>query len=230
MPRKGGESVQLTTGPHDDFAPSWSPDGKSIAFHSSRNGNRDIYVMRADGTAVQQVTSDQAQERYPDWSPDGGSLTFYSDKTRGQEVFIVTQERGVWGKPRQVTSSKEGSRFPRWSPDGHSLAYIDISKGLAVISPNGRDLRLLQPVEHNPANVIYLAWAADSQTIYFKAPQSVYRGSLWSIPFAGGSPKHLVEFDDSRSSPRYEFDSDGKELFFTMTERESDIWLLELRK
>jgi len=49
-----------------------------------------------------------------------------------------------------------------------------------------------------------------------------------SGPF--GTPRHPVEFDDFRKCPRYEFGTDRKEVFFTTTERESDIWVLELRR
>ena len=224
IPREGGQPEQLTTDPSDDFLPAWSRDGHSIAFHSFRNGNRDIYVMSADGTGQQQVTSDPAQERYPQWSPDGRSLTFFSDKTRRQEIYTVTRENGGWGQPRQLTSS-EGAQVPRWSPDGESIAYIDLVKGLSVISPTGRTLRHLVNVRP-PFDPKFVAWSGDSKTIYYKA--GTLRGSFWSVPASGGSPTQLVQFDDARNFARIEFDLLEKELFFTMTQRESDIWILEL--
>src|SRR5881296_2124079 len=52
-------------------------------------------------------------------------------------------------------------------------------------------------------------------------------GHLWSVPAAGGAPTRLV---DSKEPDRIEFATDGKEFFFSLTERESDLWILKLRK
>jgi Tol biopolymer transport system component len=223
IPRTGGIPQQLTSDPSDDFVPSWSPDGKSIAFFSFRNGSRDIYVMDADGRNQQRITSDPADERYPDWSPDGQDLTFFSKKTGHLEIYVVSKRNGAWGQPRQVTSSN-GAQFPRWSPDGRTIAYVDLVNGVSVISPNGQSQKHLVPVR--PIQPKSVAWGNDSQTIYFIA--GAYQSSLWSVPATGGSPSHLVQFDDSHNFTRAEFDTDGKDFFFTMTERESDIWILQL--
>jgi TolB protein len=45
----GAEPIQLTTDPAGDYAPSWSPDGRAIVFHSFRHGNRDVFTMSDDG-------------------------------------------------------------------------------------------------------------------------------------------------------------------------------------
>ena len=72
-------------------------------------------------------------------------------------------------------------------------------------------------------------WAPDGRRIYYKALDAEGRASLWSIPTEGGEPKLLVRFDDpNRPSSRAEFATDGKRLYFTISERESDIWQMEL--
>lgn len=135
MLRSGGDPERLTTNPADDAIPSWSADGKFVAFHSHRNGNRDIYVISADGSSEEQVTRDPAEERFADWSPDGQRLMFWSDKNGRNELYIVSKENGGWGKPRQLTT--DGSAiWPRWSPDGRFIAYIAARPdgGVALIS------------------------------------------------------------------------------------------------
>ena len=52
-----------------DQDPAWSPDGSKIAFESDRDGNYEIYVMNADGTAQHNLTNDGAYDRDPAWSP-----------------------------------------------------------------------------------------------------------------------------------------------------------------
>lgn len=226
MPRTGGPAEQLTHSSQDDFQPNFSPDGRFIAFYSFRNGNRDIYVMSPDGTNQQQVTRDPAQERYPDWSPDGQSLVFFSDRTGQDEVYCVSQENGKWGLPVQLTSTKNGAMNPRWSPNGNTIVYGDLLKGMCLISPEGKDIRILAAKQAD-LWPLYFAWSGDSKTIYFRAADDRYRWSIFSVPSGGGIPRMLVRFEDFA---RYEFATDDKNFFFTATERESDIWVLRLER
>jgi Tol biopolymer transport system component len=64
-----GTHRALTAGHSDEFAPAWSPDGRRIAFLSDRDGNDQLYVMRADGTGIVRLTSGQADKEAPAWRP-----------------------------------------------------------------------------------------------------------------------------------------------------------------
>jgi Tol biopolymer transport system component len=103
--------------------------------------------------------------------------------------------------------------------------------GLWLISPSGAAPRLLVDTR-DPAVApapLLAQWSPDGRTIYFKALDAEGRTSLWAIPEAGGQPRLLVRFDDlSRPSSRPEFATDGKRFYFTTSERESDIWQMEL--
>jgi hypothetical protein len=63
------ECVQITTGPWTDQSPSWSPDGSQLAFSSTRDGNAEIYVMRADGSAQTRITRNSVADVTPTWRP-----------------------------------------------------------------------------------------------------------------------------------------------------------------
>src|SRR3972149_4877919 len=65
--------------PWDGF-PAWSPDGGRIAFYSANDLQRDIYVARADGSGLANLTDDPAEDALPAWSPDGARIAFYSDR------------------------------------------------------------------------------------------------------------------------------------------------------
>ena len=80
----------MTANEAGDFQPAWSPDGKTIAFDSDRDGDREIYVMDADGANVRQLTSNDRFDGVPTWSPDGSYIAFQSDRDgEGQEIYMM---------------------------------------------------------------------------------------------------------------------------------------------
>ena len=75
----GKNPRRLTNSRHNDVSPSWSPDGKRIAFSSKRDGGvtSEIYVMDADGGNPQRLTNNGHDDYSPSWSPDGELIVFY---------------------------------------------------------------------------------------------------------------------------------------------------------
>ena len=74
-----------------------------------------------------------------------------------------------------------------------------------------------------------VVWGRDGRTIYYKAHDLQGRASLWAVSAAGGRPRQLVRFDDpERQSTRRDFATDGTRLFFTIDDRQSDIFVAEL--
>jgi dipeptidyl aminopeptidase/acylaminoacyl peptidase len=67
MNADGSGQRRLTRSPAGDSEPSWSPDGRRIAFHSDRGSNDDIYVMNADGSKQRRLTQSSAEEIFPSW-------------------------------------------------------------------------------------------------------------------------------------------------------------------
>jgi len=73
---KGGEATPLAMHQEYDYNPVWSPDGKTIAFASLRNGNADIYVISAKGGMAKRVTTNSANEIPTSFTPDGKNILF----------------------------------------------------------------------------------------------------------------------------------------------------------
>ena len=69
MNADGSGQTRLTDNDRSDFEPAWSPDGAMIVFISTRDGNREIYVMNADGTGLTRLTNDATFDYEPAWSP-----------------------------------------------------------------------------------------------------------------------------------------------------------------
>jgi len=144
-----GEARQLTAGQANDSTPSWSPDGKRIAFLSNRADKPQIYVIAVDGGEAQVLTSlPQGVGGGPVWSPDGKYIAFtappqgeprapnapyrvtrhiyrsdgigYLDDT-AQSIYIIAAEGG---EARQLTKDGCQNVNPQWSPDGQQILYL----------------------------------------------------------------------------------------------------------
>ena len=75
-----GRVTTLIGGPTADLRPSWSPDGRRLAFMSNRDGNFEIYLADANGSNVRRLTEDPGNDFNPDWSPDGKAIAWNSDR------------------------------------------------------------------------------------------------------------------------------------------------------
>jgi len=91
----GSHPEQLTSfgGPATN-RPRWSPDGKQIVFYSDAKGNRDIYVIRADGSVPKQLTTNLSIDTNPGWSADGKWIYFSSERGGQHQVWKVPVEGG----------------------------------------------------------------------------------------------------------------------------------------
>jgi TolB protein len=231
MPRTGGEPELLSPDSGDAFMPAWSPDGREVAYYGFRGGRRRLFVVPAIGGAASPVVADSGNQRFPDWSPDGRRLVYHSDRTGRFELYTVARTAdGRWSTPRQRTT--DGGQDARWSPDGRAIAYLR-NGGLWVISPDSGAPRLVVD-NMDPAvrPVPLLAqWSFDGRALFYKALDAAGHASLWSVPAEGGTPRLLVRFDgDARPSPRAEFAVDASRFYFTVAERESDIWQMALSR
>jgi TolB protein len=93
MPSAGGELRRLTTDPANGMYPSWSPDGRRLAFMSWRNGKTELFTMNADGSDQQPLVSmDRGDAVDPRWSPDGSTIAFVHlpDGMNGSAAVICT--------------------------------------------------------------------------------------------------------------------------------------------
>jgi Tol biopolymer transport system component len=137
-----GEVAKLTHNDSDDAEPVWSPDGTRIAFISKRDGNWEIYVMNADGSAQQNLSHSPADDEQPAWSPDGKEIAFTSDRDNGLEELYVMDAGGT--AVRELTNVPTGKSRPVWSPDSRSIAFINRSdQGIYVMHADGTRMRRL---------------------------------------------------------------------------------------
>lgn len=118
-------------------APTWSPDGKEIAFASDRDGHYGVYVMRADGTHSRRIIVSKAGDASPSWSPDGRLIVF----SRGVDGLYVMGADGR--RVRRLTHAQfTKDRDPAWSPDGERIVFVrqelGVGSALFMVRPDGR--------------------------------------------------------------------------------------------
>ncbi|HSB37357.1 MAG TPA: S9 family peptidase, partial [Thermoanaerobaculia bacterium] len=153
-----GKSVQvLTTGDADELLPSWSPDGKTIAFvskrlaESDRTDNWDIWAIEPrPGAAPRQVTTDPRSDADPSWSsrpawsPDAKSIAYVQggpDKLIYYGLHRLAVVPAAGGDPRILTASTDlNVQYPHYTADGASILFTleeDQAVGLAKIASAG---------------------------------------------------------------------------------------------
>lgn len=120
VPIEGGPAKRLTDEIYEIAQPDWSPDGKTIAFQSYRDGNFHVWTIGADGRGLKQLTKGTFDCREPRWSPDGKTIAFSSDRGGRYGVHLLDVASGG------ITAFSSGptDEFePSWSPDGKSIAF-----------------------------------------------------------------------------------------------------------
>ncbi|MBP2647138.1 MAG: hypothetical protein H6Q77_762 [Gemmatimonadetes bacterium] len=227
-----GDPVRLTRDPAGDYYPSESPDGRWIAFYSLRYGSRDIMVMPTDGGAPQRVTTDTLDELWPRWSPDSRSLIYaledQSNRSGLNGMYVILRDTsGLWGQPRRVSLI---ANEPAWSPDGRTLLVAFDPVVWAIPAQGGPQRQIYAPRPGTDDPGIEVAqWMPDGQTLVMKSHDQNDIASFWSMPAAGGQLRLLGRLEDpSRASPRDELVTDGRRLYFTIHDRQSDIYVTEM--
>jgi TolB protein len=138
----GGGLVRLTKDRHIDVGPTWSPDGRQLAWVSDRTGAPQIYVMNADGSGARRLTFDGAYNTSPSWSPDGEWIAY---ETRVNSQFDIWKIRPTGGSAVPVVSHPRSDEHPVWAPDGRLIAFSSTRYGrsdLYVVSSAGEGAKL----------------------------------------------------------------------------------------
>jgi len=121
-----GSGQRLLTRRASTDTPAWSPDGRSIAFQSLRDGLGEVYVMSADGTAQRNLTRSPATDFGPVWSLDGREIAFTSDRDGNAEVYVMNAD-GTG--QRNLTRNPASDVGPVWLPDGRKIAFVSDRSG-----------------------------------------------------------------------------------------------------
>lgn len=150
-----------------DAHPAWSPDGTRIAFESTVDGRRTIWVMQADGQGLRRLTelTGAAVETAPAWSPRGDRIAYASDRDGNPEIYVVGADGAG---SRRLTDNPAADGVPSWSPDGTRIAFVsdrDGQPGIWAMAADGSAPARLVPGTADPGSKP--AWSPDGRAVAF---------------------------------------------------------------
>ncbi|HET9783444.1 MAG TPA: hypothetical protein VFP94_00670, partial [Terriglobales bacterium] len=173
------------------FNPTWSPDGRQIAFSAISGGLTNLYLLNLDNGAVRQLTNDSFAELQPAWSPDGRTLAFVTDRFTANldelshgnfRLALLDMQSGAVSP---LTSTASGNQInPQWAPGGQSLYFISDADGIANLYEAplaGGTPRQLTNLQTGISGITYLSPAMSVAQQTGDIIYSLYNDGLYSL-------------------------------------------------
>jgi cytoskeletal protein RodZ len=209
----------------DDHAQNFharqSPDGRSIAFDSDRDGERGVYLADADGNNVRRISGD-GFAAIPSWSPDGQSIAFVRAEADRPKVWNLWTTDVSSGRSRRLTSYKVGAPWGgSWFPDGRRIAYSHETNLVVLDLETGRQRVFESPIGGRLVRTP--AVSPDGERVMFQ----VYRDGAWLLELADGSMRKVLS---DPSAEEYTWAPDGQRVAYHSRSAGSwGVWIMAPR-
>jgi serine/threonine-protein kinase len=184
--------TRLTFGGNANNAPIWTPDGKRIAFQSSKEGAPNLFWQLADGSGgLERLTTSEYTQSGNSWSPDGQLLAFIEiNPTTGYDIWVL---RMGDRKPQPFLRTPFNESVPQLSSDGRWLAYVSDESGRFEIyvqpypGPGGK-------WEISTEGGMEPVWNPNGRELFYRSGGKMMAVDITTQPsFAAGKPRMLFE-------------------------------------
>lgn len=236
VPTTGGAAAQLTQSGHDS-SPVWSPDGKTIAFLSSRSGASQVYLLSLEGGEARPLTKLSTGADLVKWSPDGKTIAFTSSVYPGCKDDDCNKKRDEEKEKNKVKAHVAEHLLYRhwthWNEGKRSHLFVIPADGRAAVRDliAGADYDVPPDERGGPGDINF---SPESKEICFTAVTDKMEaistnGDLFTVPVAGGEIKRITTNPGFDGEPVYS--PDGKYIAYHAQftpEYESDRWRIML--
>lgn len=206
MAADGTQQRQLTFGGGADSQPAVSPDGRYVAFVSSRAGRNQLWRVEADGSNPAPLAGTEGV-RSPSFSPDGQWIVYEAEAGGVPRLWRVTSGGGA---PVQLT--QDAALLPAVSPDGRLIACLVPNEApgpakLTLLSAaDGRVVKQFESLV--PKNTPALRWSPDGRSVTYVVTREG-ASNIWGQPIDGGEPRALTDWKADLIY-RFDFSKDGR--------------------
>ena len=187
----GTELMKLTDHPASDSLPNWFPDGKSLIFRTTRNGDSslsEIYRMNADGSDQTPLKIEKGYLGWSTVSPDGTSLVYSCNRQQLRGGTLNLCAANADGSNEKLLLERSGNNVhAAFSPDGKRVAFVANSDGNPEIYLMNSDGTNLLRLTRNLANDANPAFSSDGKTIVFSSNRNG-KFALYSIEIPENQP------------------------------------------
>lgn len=207
--RDDGALSRLTRTEHGAFEPAVSPDGRSIAYVSTHDGNPELYLMGADGSEPRRLTEWRRDDMAPRWSPDGKRLAFLRREQGGERLFVLELHEGGRVSEQRLLPTEPGEQVIHadhgWSPDGRHLVLTEHrprqAPRVVTVELESRSPRPLSPAS---LRATMPSWSPDGRFVAFAGTEEDPDAlDLYVASVADGRTARLTTHQASDWLPRW---------------------------
>jgi Tol biopolymer transport system component len=180
---------RLTELPGVEESPALSPDGRQLAFTSTVNGRRQIFVRLLAGGPPVQITSDPVDHESPRWSPDANALVYFSPARSGEAQGGIWSVPALGGSPRRLIDSLGGADV---SASGRLACFRLLNDAVQLVtsSLDGTGVQVI--AQSTGGYHLHPRWSPDGRWIAFQKGDGI-RFDVFVIPESGGESRPLTD-------------------------------------